>query len=135
MRSCIRINNYTHECLLLFNVDLIKKNLSSVTDGMKTLELKNQRQNKQVLELKEDHTNLSEDIQRLQTKQVDGESDVLSLKESYLKFSVLVNETLEHFWQNQSANDDQLRDTNGQTGKPLFVFSNKFSIPVYFLCK
>lgn len=100
---------------------------------MKTLELKNQRQNKQVLELKEDHTNLGEDIQRLQTKQVDGDSDVLSLKESYLKFSVLVNETLEHFWQNQSANDDQLRDTNGQRGKLFFVFSNKFSIPLYFL--
>lgn len=91
---------------------------------MQQLAKKDETQKEEIVELRKDYTNLKEKIRQLETKQTNESREILSLKKDHLTFTVAVKETLKNIWQNQSANDKQLRDmiTNLKTGKLPFKY-------------
>nr|XP_022296773.1 uncharacterized protein LOC111106402 isoform X2 [Crassostrea virginica] len=94
--------------------DELVRNLTNVTENMQQqqqqLENENKKQNTEINGLEKEHIDFKKDLLQIQTQQSDGNNDVLLLKESHLKLSNAVNETLTEIWQNLTANDNQLRD-------------------------
>ena len=95
-------------------VDELIRNLTNVAENMQQqqqqLENENKKQNTEINGLEKEHIDFKKDLLQIQTQQSDGNNDVLLLKESHLKLSNAVNETLTDIWQNLTANDNQLRD-------------------------
>ena len=91
-------------------VDELIRNLTNVAENVQQLENEDKKQNTEINGLEKEHTDFKKDLLQLQTKQSDRDNDVLLLKESHLKLSNAVNETLTDIWQNLTANDNQLRD-------------------------
>ncbi|XP_078340940.1 uncharacterized protein LOC111106401 isoform X3 [Crassostrea virginica] len=90
--------------------DELIRNLTNVAENMQQLENENKKQNTEINGLEKEHTDFKKDLLQLQTKQSDRDNDVLLLKESHLKLSNAVNETLTDIWHNLTASDNQLRD-------------------------
>ena len=91
-------------------VDELVRNLTKVAENMQQLENENKKQNTEINGLEKEHTYFKKDLLQLKTKQSDRDNDVLLLKESHLKLSNAVNETLTDIWHNLTGIDDQLRD-------------------------
>ena len=95
-------------------VDELIRNLTNVAENMQQqqqqLENENKKQNTEINGLEKEHIDFKKDLLQIQTQQSDGNNDVLLLKETHLKLSNAVNETLTEIWQNLTANDNQLRD-------------------------
>ena len=77
--------------------------------------------------LEKEHTDFKKDLLQLQTKQSDGDNDVLLLKESHLKLFNAVNETLTDIWQNLIAHDNQLTEKIARLPQGKFYYYNEQS--------